>query len=488
MSATRVQSIICLVICLSLAACTTVGPNHQTPQTELPPHWNNLEMAATERVNELPEDLSRWWRFLEDPVLSELIEEALLASPDLRLAQARLREARARRMVAVSDYYPTVTASGSAIRSQSSEESGSGDTRDLFQAGFDAAWEIDIFGRVRRSVEASEADLEATEADLQNTRVSLAAEVATTYFLIRSLETRLSIARDNLTTQAETLQLTQWREQAGLVSSQDVEQARTNMEQTRAGIPGLENSLAESKHRLNILLGKTPGSPQANLDPRTDLPAIPDRIAIGIPADTLRRRPDIRAAERRLAAETARVGIAEAQRYPSFQISGSLGLEALTLGGLGNSGAGTYSLLGGITAPVFQAGRLKSQVEIQDAVREQAFVTYEQTVLTALEEVENALVALARYREEGRSLGMAADSAQKAADMALQRYTVGLIDFQAVLDTERTVLNIEDNLATSRTNAILALVRLYKAFGGGWTENLAPPPEGVNPAEPIPAS
>ena len=193
------------------------------------------------------------------------------------------------------------------------------------------------------------------------------------------------------------------------------------------------------------------------------------QIAVGIPADTLRQRPDVRAAERRLAAETARVGVAEAARYPSFKLSGSIGLEALTLGALGNSGAAASSLLAGITGPIFDAGRLRAQVEIQDAVREQALVAYEQTVLTALQDVENALVALARNRERVEALANAVESARNAALLARQRYSAGLIDFQSVLDTERTVLVLEDSLASSRADGVLALIRLYKALGGGWS-------------------
>jgi NodT family efflux transporter outer membrane factor (OMF) lipoprotein len=361
-----------------------------------------------------------------------------------------------------------VTASGTANRSKSSKQVGTGDTRELYTAGFDAGWELDLFGGVRRGVEASEADLEASEASLHNTQVSLAAEVATNYVEVCSLQIRLGIARNNLASQTETLQLTEWRAQAGLVSSQDVEQARSNREQTRSQIPSLETSLAEAEHRLDILLGKPPGALHPRLEAAGNLPAVPAKVAVGIPADTLRQRPDVLAAERKLAAETARVGVAEAARYPAFKLSGSIGLEALTIGGLDNSGAGTSRLLGGLTAPIFDAGRLRSQVEIQAAVREQAQVAYEQTVLSALQDVENALVSLKRSRERSEALAIATESANNAAEMARQRYTAGLIDFQSVLDTERSVRAIQDSLAVSRTDGVLALIRLYKALGGGW--------------------
>lgn len=459
---------------LGLAGCAAVGTEYAPPTTVLPTGWSNLDPAARPVASsETPADLSLWWQSLNDPLLSALVAEALQASPDLRTAEARLREARARRTMAAAARFPSVTASGSARRSQSSEETGSDDARNAFSAGFDASWEVDVFGGVRRSVEAAEADLESSVANLDNTRVSLASEVALNYVEVRALQTRLGIARANLASQSETLQLTDWRAQAGLVSSQDVEQARSNREQTRAQIPSLETSLVESEHRLDILLGRAPGTLHVRLAATGELPTVPAQIAVGIPADTLRQRPDVRAAERKLAAETARVGAAEAARYPSFTLSGSIGLEALTLGALGNGAAATSSLLAGITSPVFNAGRLRAQVEIQDAVREQAQVSYEQAVLTALQEVENALVALARNRERVEALAIAAESARNAAELARQRYSAGLIDFQSVLDTERSVLSAEDGLASSRADGVLALIRLYKALGGGWSPQTA---------------
>jgi NodT family efflux transporter outer membrane factor (OMF) lipoprotein len=463
---------------LALAGCAAVGPDYVPPVLDVPAGWSRLDESVQPMARaDAPGDLSQWWKNLSDPLLAELIDEALQASPDLRSARARLREARARRVVAGADRFPGVTASGSASRSRSSEEIG-GATRNFFSAGFDASWELDVFGGVRRSVEAADADLESIRANLNDTQVSLLAEVALNYVDVRAFQTRLGIARDNLASQSETLQLTEWRAQAGLVSSQDVEQARSNREQTRAQIPSLETSLAEAEHRLDILLGKAPGTLHARLAAAADLPAVPEQVAVGIPADALRQRPDVRAAERRLAAETARVGVAQAARYPSFNLSGSIGLEALTLGALGNSGAAASSLLAGIGATIFDAGRLRAQVDIQDAVREQAQVAYEQTVLVALQDVEDALVSLARTRERGEALANAVESARNAAQLAQQRYGAGLIDFQSVLDTQRSVLSFEDSLASTRADGVLALIRLYKALGGGWSPQTESRPPG----------
>lgn len=450
----------------NLVGCVGVGPAYTPPQPELPAAWSNLGNGVTPNATV---DLARWWTRFDDPLLGQLIEEALHASPDLASVRTRLREARARRTVAAAARLPSVSASAAASRSHTSEEVGRGTTTELYSAGFDAAWEVDVFGGVRRSVDAAEADLEASIESVRDAQVTLAAEVARTYIEVRGLQRRLAIARENLVTQDETLELTAWRAEAGLVSSQDVDQARTNVEQTRALIPALEISLAAVAHALDVLLGQAPGGARARLAEEVALPPVPAAIAVGIPADALRQRPDVRAAERTLAAETARVGVAQAARYPAFNLAGSVGVEALSASALGNSGAWAASLFAGIVAPIFDGGRLRAQVEIQDAVRERAEIAYRQAVLGALEDVENALVALVQTREREAALERAADAAQSAAALGRQRYSAGLVDFQSVLDSERSVLTIEDSLAATRTDGVLALIRLYKALGGGWS-------------------
>jgi len=459
---------------LSLAGCITVGPDYEPPATEAPAAWTRLESASVRATDAgATGDLSQWWQRLEDPLLSELVAEALRANPDLRSARARLREARARRGVAVSGLYPSVGASATTSRNRSSEQMGGGDTREFYSAGFDASWELDVFGGTRRGVEAADADLESAAANLEDTQVTLAAEVATNYVEVRAQQALIRIALDNLASQSETLQITEWRGQAGLASAQDVAQARTNRERTRAAIPFLETSLAAAEHRLDVLLGLAPGTLHARLGATEHTLQVPDGIAVGIPADTLRQRPDVRAAERKLAAETARVGVAEAARYPSFSLSGSVGVEALSAGALDNGGASASSLFGGITAPIFEAGRLRSQVEIQDAVREQAQVSYEQAVLGALQDVEDALVEVSRNGTRDEALTSAVESARIASQLAQERYGAGLIDFQSVLETDRTVLAVEESLARNRADGVLSLIRLYKALGGGWSAQSA---------------
>jgi NodT family efflux transporter outer membrane factor (OMF) lipoprotein len=364
-----------------------------------------------------------------------------------------------------------VTASAAVGRIRTSGEVGAGRSRttELYSAGFDASWEPDVFGGTHRGIEAAQADLESSEASLNSTQVSLVSEVAVNYVEVRAFQARLAIARSNLESQSETLQLTEWRRQAGLASSLDVEQARANREQTRAQIPAFETSLAEAQHRIAILLGEPPGPISPKLALPAPIPAVPERIATGIPADTLRQRPDVRAAERKLAAETARIGQAAAARYPSLALTGSIGLEALTLGALGAGDALTHAFVASVGAVIFDAGRLRQQVEIQSAIQEQAFVAYQTAVLTALEDVENALVSLAMSRERETALRAATEAARNAALLARDRYTSGLIDFQTLLNTERTVLTLEDSLAATQAEGASALIQLYKALGGGWS-------------------
>jgi multidrug efflux system outer membrane protein len=457
------------LITLLLSGCAAVGPDYQPPQTPAPAQWQGAHDSGVRDAAVL----AQWWQQFNDPVLDNLITDALAANTDLATAQAKLREARARRDLSRAGLGPSVGVSGSASRSEGSRETGSGATRNLYSVGFDASWEPDIFGATRRGVEAAEADLQATEETLRDTRVSLVAEVGRNYVELRTGERRLAIAEATLAAQKETYDLTRWRQQAGLVSQLDEAQALTALEQTRAALPNLRTAISEARNRLAILLGRAPGELDARLSTNTVTPVAPDAVSIGIPADTLRQRPDVRAAERRLAAQTARLGEAEAARYPSFNLSGSLGLESLVLGNLVGSSAATHTLLAGITAPIFDAGRIRSNIAVQDALLEQSRLGYQAAVLTALEEVENALVSLANARQRQAQLARATDSARSTLELARNRYATGLADFQAVLDSQRTLLTLEDQLATGTGETSNAQIQLYKALGGGWTPDSA---------------
>lgn len=454
------------ILPLFLAGCTVLGPDAVHPPVDIPEHWTH---GAAHTMGKA--DLARWWEQLNDPVLTDLVEQSAQNSPDLKAALARLHEARARRALAEGNRFPTVDVRFSANQSRSSTGPAGYTTSHLYDAGFDAAWEPDVFGGLRRAVEAATAGVEASRFDLYDVRVTLAAEVALNYVELRSAQQRLAIARANLATQDETLQITIWRAQAGLATELEVEQARSNRAQTEASLPLLNTSITEAENRLAILTGQAPGRLHDRLKTHTPLPTVPERVAIGIPADTLRQRPDVRAAERRLAAETARIGQETAALYPAFSLRGSFGWTAITLGGLGGAGSVVSTLAGSVLQSVFDAGRIRSRIAIQNAVQEQALAAYEKTVLTALAEVENALAAYADNRERQKALRHAVNASRQAAQLARQRFESGLVDFQKVLDTERTRLTTEDALATTEAEGITALVRLYKALGGGWQDS-----------------
>ncbi|MBS1187752.1 MAG: efflux system, outer rane lipoprotein, NodT [Burkholderiaceae bacterium] len=461
---------------LSGCALPAVGPDYQVPELSLPSAWTvplagNATGAATgasQPSTAASAVMAQWWRQFNDPQLDQLIEEALAGSLDVKLAQARLRQARAGRDQAISGLFPTVTASGAATRSKTAEVITPTPVRTMYDAGFDAAWEIDIFGGTRRGIEATTADQQASEASLNHARVSLVAEVAQNYIELRAYQQRLEIARRNLASQTETLQITEWRNQAGLVGGSDVEQARTNREQTRAVIPDLEVSLSAAENRLAVLLGKNPGSLRQQLQAAKPLPDLPPSVASGIPSDVLRQRPDLIVAERTLAAETARVGQKLAKRFPSLKLGESFGWQAYSLGAIGAAGTLARTVTGTLAATLFDGGNLRSAVEIQNAVQEQALISYQKSVLLALEEVENGLKSYAVGRERVDARRGAAEAARNAAQLTRNLYQSGLADFQKVLETERTLLSAEDNLAVAEAGMRTSLVKLYKALGGGW--------------------
>lgn len=463
-------------VTMTLSGCFAVGPDYKTPDLSAPPEWSRSLQGGVTAATPDKQALAQWWSTLGDPDLSNLIERATTGNLDLKTAQARVREARARRGVAQAGLFPTLDAGGSATRSRGSEQMSKGEIQDLYRLGFDASWELDIFGRVRRSVEAAQGDLEASEADYQDVLVTLAAEVALNYVEARTLQTQLQVAEENLKTQQETLQLTQWRFEAGLVSRLDVEQARGNLESTRAQLPRLRSAIEEAKNRIAVLLGGFPGALEGQLGPKKPIPETSIEIAIGVPAETLRRRPDVRRAERQLAAQTARVGVATADLYPTFSLPGSIGLEALTTNRFFNTANRAWSIAGSLAWPIFKGGAIRQNIEVQNALQEQALNQYERTIRTALEDVENALVAYGEEQNRKQALAEATDAAQKSAELARNQYASGLIDFQSVLDAERSLLTFQDQLAQSRGQVTSNLISLYKALGGGWTAMMGAQP------------
>jgi NodT family efflux transporter outer membrane factor (OMF) lipoprotein len=452
-----------------VTGCATVGPDYVPPDTTVSKDWHtplNSGLIAGEIDHQA---LTTWWTTLNDEDLSSLIAQAVNGNLDIKDAHARIREARARRGLARADLFPTLEATGSAAWSRSSEDTGTGKTRDFYAAGFDAGWELDLFGGTRRSVEAAEASIRANQENLHDVLVSLTAEVALNYIEVRTYQKRLAVTRANLTIQQETYHLIQSRYQAGLDDELAVQQARSNLESTRSQIPTLRTGLEEAMNRISVLLGEQPGFLHEQLENYQPVPVVPLEVAVGVPADTIRRRPDIRKAEREIAAQTARIGVATADLYPQFRLNGSIGIEALSLGNLVTAGSRTFSIGPRIAWPIFNAGSIRANIEVQSAIQEQAMIQYESTVLSALEEVENALSAYGEEQIRRMSLEEAADAAKQALELAQYKYQTGLIDFITVLDAQRSLLNYEDQLAQSTGGITSNLVRLYKALGGGWT-------------------
>jgi outer membrane protein, multidrug efflux system len=454
---------------LALGACASaLVRSAPQPELELPAQWS--QGGAADHATAL----AQWWQRFDDPMLTTLVTRALQANTSVRRAQAALRQARALRDAQAAGLWPNVGASASAQRSKA----GDAPAANLFQAGFDASWEPDVFGGQRSALRATEADAQSSAASLADAQVSVAAEVALDYVQLRGFQARLAIARSNLTSQQETVQITDWRKQAGLVTSLELAQARTAAEQTQAQIPALETSVAQARHALAVLTGQAPDAMQAALEAEAAVPAAPDDLVLSIPAQTLRQRPDVRAAELQISAALARVSQAEAARYPSFKISGSLGLRALTLGALTSGASVVGALLGSVAVPLFDGGAARAQVRSQDAALEQARAAYEAVVLVALKDVEDALVALRGNRERLVHLQGAREAAEEAALLAMQRYSSGLADFQAVLETQRSLLATQDGVAATQADLGADHVRLYKALGGGWQRDDAPSEAG----------
>jgi NodT family efflux transporter outer membrane factor (OMF) lipoprotein len=461
------ECVISVATVFMLSSCMTVGPDYSPPEMQTPAAWQK-EIGATAQAPSADDTLASWWTTFNDPVLTTLMEGAVSENLSLKEALSRVRQARIQRGITGADRFPSVNASGSAGRSYREDAEGDFTGTDSFMLGLDASWELDIFGGVRRSLEASDAELEATQESYRNVLVSLLAETATNYIQLRSYQSRLSVAEANLKTQEETFSITQWRYQAGLTTGLDVERARANLEGTRAQIPSLKSSLEKTKNRVAVLLGEPPGSLDKTLEVYKPVPIPPEEIAVGIPADLLRRRPDLRKAERDLAAQTARIGAAKAQRFPRITLSGNIGLDALNLDDLVGRDSLSTGASNGISWPVFKAGAIMKNIELQWELQDQALLAYKGVLLTALEDVENALTSYSYELARREYLLKQSQSAQRSAEISRKQYSSGLIDFQSVLDTERSLLSSQDQVAQSDAQVIINLISLYKALGGGW--------------------
>lgn len=470
------------LVLLMIAGCT-VGPEYAPPQTEMPDQWGELsgevDAQATTDMDHTPTNesvsLAEWWLAFDDPMLNSLVERAVHANLDLRAATARVRESRAQRGVVAADLYPAVDATASYSRSRNSDDSfptspgaSAGEEADLYRAGFDATWEIDIFGGVRRSVEAADADIAVSIEDYRDVLVTLLAEIARNYVELRGSQQRIEIARANLESQRETLEITRARLEAGLISDFDVARAEAQVQLTESQIPSLQNAARQSIHALSVLLAMEPTALVDELSTNRAIPTGPPRVPVGLPSDLLRRRPDVRRAERQLAAATARIGVATADLFPRFSLTGSIGLESSHMSSLGNFSSRFWSIGPSVRWPILDFGRLRSNVDVQNAREQQAFAAYQQIVLNSLREVEDALVTLSTEQAREQRLASAVQSNQRAVELARQLYQHGLSDFISVLQAERDLYESEDALVQSRRTVTTSLVSLYKALGGGW--------------------
>jgi multidrug efflux system outer membrane protein len=457
-----------LVSCLVLTAGCKVGPNFKPPQTQVPEAWSGPLPPAPAEAGQ---DLALWWTQFNDPTLTSLIESAIESNLDLKLAEAGIRQARAARRIAASGLGPTVDAAGSFRRGQSPGPGGTNDfgpTTNLYQAGFDAAWEIDIFGGVRRSVEAATADLDAAVEARRNVLVTLTAEVASNYVDLRSFQQEIVIAQQNLKAQQHSAELTRQRFQGGFVSGLDVANADAQVATTAAQIPLLEAAARQTIYSLSVLLGREPGALLEELSAPLAIPAAPPTTPVGVPSELLRRRPDVRQAEAQIHADTARIGVAVADLFPQFSLSASLGRQGETFSSLGDRINRFWSLGPSASWNLFATGRNLSNIELQKAFQEQSMIAYRQTVLAAVQEVENALIASAKEQEHREALVDAVAANRKAVQLATELYTQGQTDFLNVLNAQRSLYASEDALVQSTRTVSTDLVTLYKALGGGW--------------------
>jgi outer membrane protein, multidrug efflux system len=515
-----------ILMTLSLASVAVVGcevgPNYKPPVVQVAPTF--AEVAPTTRpsvATTRPVQITQWWATFRDPELDSLISQAMAGNLTLAEAESRVRQARAQRGVTGSELFPQVNVGGGYQRARGSQNvtipagafgiGGSGTpaekkarpadqvdavppggpqsplgngglpgvSTDLYQVGFDATWEIDVFGGQRRSIEAADADIQAAIEDQRSVLVSLLAEVARNYIELRGYQRQYEIARENLAAQQDTLRLTTSKFNAGFVTQLDVARQATQVATTAAVLPGLEAQIHSSMHTLGVLLGKDPDSLSKELSIDSPIPPVPPEIPVGLPSELLRRRPDVRRAERKIAAATARVGEATADLFPKFSITGALGLDSTKPKHILDWSSRYWALSPGISWPIFDAGRVRANINVTNEVQRQALDDYQQTVLTALKDVEDSLSSYQTEQVRRAALADAVTAAHQAVELAKQQYEQGVVDFLTVLDSERAEFATEDSLAQSDRDISTDLVSLYKALGGGW--EVASPPQSPPP-------
>lgn len=462
---------------LTLAGCA-VGPDYHRPDLHAPAQYARKEATSASSNAGIaapnPAEI-QFWQAFDDPQLTQLVEQALAANNDLRSALANYDRAAALLREAKFDFVPTITASAQGGHQKLSESQvvpGTPRSFRSYDVQANASWELDVWGRVRREVESARADTAASRADLAALQVSIVGETASTYVQLRGLQERLRVARENANSQHETLELVEARYKAGSDTDYELSLARSQLETTSSRVPALEAQVAVAEHRLAVLTGRQPEALIAELDVPTPLPALPASIDPGTPADLIRRRPDIAAAEERLHAATAQVGVATADLFPRLSFSGLIGTQALTHGALFQGGSGMNSAFLGIDWSFLDIGRVRARIDASRADAAGLLAQYQQTVLLALEDTENALIRDARTRGEDAQLERAARDSAEAARLAQVRYQAGMIGLYETLDAERQMLSAQDAAADSHTRSVTSAIALYQALAGGWPQKL----------------
>ncbi|MGD9031504.1 MAG: efflux transporter outer membrane subunit [Desulfobacteraceae bacterium] len=465
-----------MVLTFFLSGCAMVGPDYIKP----PPAPQQKEWIEQKdpKIKAEPTDLSNWWEVFDDPVLNSLVEQAYQQNLPLRIAGLRILEARAQLGIAYGNLYPQQQqGSGAAGYNRISRNrlnlppdvrKNIDNDLNIYALGFDAVWELDFWGKFRRNVESGLGALEASIASYDDVLVSLTAEVARTYVAIRTLEERLEIARENVRIQERSLQIAEARFKGGEVSELDVAQAKALLSETQSLIPRLSRNLRQAKNGLSILLGKMPSELNEILEGPKPIPAVPTEVTVGVPAELLRRRPDIRLAERQLAAQSPRIGVAKAELYPAFSLLGTIGLASLSTGNFFDSDSVTAQAGGGFTWNILNYGRIKNNVRAQDAIFQELAVNYQNAVLRAAQEVEDSMVAFLRTQEEAKFLSSSVQAYKRSVDLSLLQYREGLVDYQRVLDTQRFLTRSQETYVTRKGDIVINLVAMYKALGGGW--------------------
>ncbi len=516
---TRLVRPIHLLMWTLLTGCT-VGPDYKPPLVRTPETWSDSALGAATTG---PAKLDEWWKSLSDPLLDELIERATRSNLDLKMAAARVRQARAQRGVVAGGLWPHATVgtgyeykgrglnkkpkrasesaahqlvdivireagddifdgsfdasrlandvigetvSGALIQRRASK----GDSRaqGLYELGFDAGWEIDMFGGTRRSVEAAEAGIEAAQETQRDVLITLHSEVARNYVEARGFQQRIAIARQNINSQKETLELARVRFEGGYASELDVAQAEAQLATTRSLVPALQTSFHEAAHRLSVLLAEHPGAVLAELSEMRSAPLAPPEIPVGLPSALLRRRPDIRRSERQLAAATARIGVAVAELFPRLSITGSFGTQTRDVQHFVDGKSLFWTVGPSVSWPILDAARIRANIQLQDAVQQEAIARYELTVIAALNEAEQTMTAFKQAHEQYRYVAEAVGANQRAVVAAKERYVAGISDFLSVLQSQRSLYRSQDELERSEMIAVLNAIALYKALGGGW--------------------